>query len=199
MDARIETVLSTDPRRRLLEDGGWSIVGESWGARLRLPEPPDLSSFARAVAAVVSAGVDIRELDGSWMVSVASLEASTHADYPDTPATRQPARSSDDFVALARGGTRYVGAVDGGTLVGLTAITAHGDYAETEFTSVLESHRRRGIARAVKAASILALAADGVRTFGTGGAQVNAASIRRNESLGYVVEERWISFAEPST
>jgi GNAT superfamily N-acetyltransferase len=136
--------------------------------------------------------------DTSWMTSIAALERSTHADYPDTPATRQPSRSAEDFAALARGGTRFFGAVVGDALVGVTAITAGGDYAETEFTSVHGAHRRRGIARAVKAASILAVAADGVRVFGTGGAQVNAASIRMNESLGYAVEERWVSLAEPT-
>jgi hypothetical protein len=59
------------------------------------------------------------------------------------------------------------------------------------------AHRRRGLAVAVKAASILALADDGVRVFGTGGAAVNAGSIRMNEHLGYVIEERWFSLAPP--
>jgi hypothetical protein len=34
--------------------------------------------------------------------------------------------------------------------------------------------------------------------FGTGGATVNAASLRANEALGYVVEERWLSYRKPS-
>ena len=64
-------------------------------------------------------------------------------------------------------------------------------------TSVDPSYRRLGLAVAVKAASIKALAADGIRNFGTGGAQSNAGSIRMNEHLGYVIEERWLSLAPP--
>ena len=68
---------------------------------------------------------------------------------------------------------------------------------ETEFTSVHPAYRRRGLAVAVKAASITALAEDGVRIFGTGGAQVNTGSIRMNEHLGYAIEERWLSLRMP--
>lgn len=50
---------------------------------------------------------------------------------------------------------------------------------------------------AVKAASIMALADDGVRVFGKGGAQVNAGSVRMNENLGYAIEERWLSLKLP--
>jgi GNAT superfamily N-acetyltransferase len=67
-------------------------------------------------------------------------------------------------------------------------------HGETEFTSVLSDYRGRGIGQAVKAASILALASEGVTTFGTGGAGLNEASLRANRALGYVVEERWRSY-----
>ena len=68
---------------------------------------------------------------------------------------------------------------------------------ETEFTSVDPAHRRKGLAVAVKAASIIALAADDVRIFGTGGAEANSGSIRMNEHLGYSIEERWLSLTMP--
>jgi hypothetical protein len=66
------------------------------------------------------------------------------------------------------------------------------------FTSVLAAYRRRGIGQAVKAQSILALYADGVRLFGTGGAALNDASLGANLALGYIVEERWRSYAPPA-
>jgi len=49
------------------------------------------------------------------------------------------------------------------------------------------------VATAVKAASVLALAADGVRVFGTGGAGSNAASLGMNQAVGYRVTERWLT------
>ena len=54
----------------------------------------------------------------------------------------------------------------------------------TEGTSIHRSCRHSGLAIAVKAASITAVANEGVRIFGTGGAQINAGSIRMNEHLG---------------
>lgn len=219
MEPRTETMLSTDPRRSELEAAGWRLAGESWGARLRLPDPPDLSPILGRAAA---AGFDVMELDATWIPRIVDLERLTHADYPDTPATRQPQRSERDVDDLYRAGTRFFGAANGSgsdgrvaddpvaddpvvsdrphgdrALVALTAVTPHGEYAETEFTSVDPIYRRRGLARAVKSASIVTLAGEGVRTFGTGGAQVNAASIGMNESLGYVIEERWVTLEEP--
>jgi hypothetical protein len=69
--------------------------------------------------------------------------------------------------------------------------------AETEFTSVARAYRRQGLSIAVKGASIVAFASEGASVFGTGGAAVNAASIAMNESLGYVLTERWISYETP--
>lgn len=46
----------------------------------------------------------------------------------------------------------------------------------------------------MKAASILALASEGVNTFGTGGTGINEASLQASRALGYVLEERWRSF-----
>lgn len=45
-----------------------------------------------------------------------------------------------------------------------------------------------------RSASIIALAEDGVRIFGSGGATVNEAILRTNKSLGYIVEEHWLSY-----
>ena len=78
-----------------------------------------------------------------------------------------------------------------------SAISLTTERSETECTSVHRSCRLSGLAFAVKAASVTALANDGVRIFGTGGAQINAGSIRMNEHLGYAIEERWLSLTMP--
>ncbi|TFD46998.1 GNAT family N-acetyltransferase [Cryobacterium frigoriphilum] len=197
MTADIEIVQLNDPRLQHLIEAGYVVVGESWGARLRLSEPPHRAVLTAAVVAATDQGFLIKELDDSWAPQVTALEAVNHADYPYTPATAVPQRDESEVLELWRSGYRLFGAIDAGQLVAVTVISLTTARAETEFTSVHPSYRRRGLAVAVKAASITALADDGVRIFGTGGAQVNAGSIRMNEHLGYAIEERWLSLAMP--
>ena len=193
----IEIVQFNDPRVQHLTEAGYVVVGESWGARLRLSDPPDLSALNAAVVAATEQAFLIQELDASWAPQVTALEALNYADYPYTPATEVPHRDEADVLELWRSGCRLFGAIDDRQLVAVSVISLTAERGETEFTSVDSSYRRRGLAVAVKAASITALADDGVRIFGTSGAQVNAGSIRMNENLGYAIEERWLSLTMP--
>jgi len=59
---------------------------------------------------------------------------------------------------------------------------------------VLREYRGMGIGASVAAASIIAFAAAGVRTFTAGGAGENNASLGLVRSLGFVVEEQWRSY-----
>lgn len=197
MTGEIEIVRADDPRATALLADGWTVVAESWGARLRLGEPPALDVAHAAVADAERAGYEVRELDASSAVALHDVERANHDDYPVGPATSVPDRTLSDAEALWTAG-RVFGALRQGQLVAATVIEQQDGAAETTFTSVLAAHRRRGLAVAVKAASIIALATDGARVFGTGGAAVNAGSIRMNEHLGYVVEERWLSLAAPA-
>lgn len=193
----IQIVQFTDPRAQQLMQAGYVVVGESWGARLRLSDPPDLSALNAVVVAATEQVFLIQELDASWAPQVTVLEALNYADYPYTPATEEPHRDESDVLELWRSGCRLFGAIDDGQLVAVSVISLTAARGETEFTSVHPAYRRRGLAVAVKAASITALAEDGVRIFGTGGAQVNTGSIRMNELLGYAIEERWLSLRMP--
>ena len=197
MTADVQLVQFNDPRMQDLTEAGYVVVGESWGARLRLSDPPDRAVLTAAVVAATEQGFLIEELEASWAPLVTALEALNHADYPYTPATAVPQRDESDVLELWRSGSRLVGAIDDGQLVAVSVIRLTTARADTEFTSVHRSYRRRGLAVAVKAASITALSDDGVRIFGTGGAQANAGSIRMNEHLGYAIEERWLSLAMP--
>jgi GNAT superfamily N-acetyltransferase len=200
MAEEFEVILATDPRNRDLSDAGYELVAESWGARLRLSEPPDLDLTVahEAVRRAELAGLTVRELDDSFAPALHALEQANGADYPDTPATTHRVLNEDDTRRLWSEGCRIFGALDHGLLVAATVIRHAEDRAETDFTSVLAPYRRRGIGTAVKAASIIALASQGVRLFGTGGARVNAASLGTNEALGYVIEERWLSYRKPA-
>jgi hypothetical protein len=193
----IETLRSDDPRRAVLERDGWSVVGESWGARLRLRSDTDLEPARRAVRGVTDRGTEVRELCSDDLVAFAALDASTAPDYPVTPATAHQARTAAELEALLAAGWRGFGAFEEGELLAATVARREGEQAETDFTCVRADARRRGLAVAVKGAALLALAAEGATVFRTGGARANVGSILMNEALGYVIEERWFSYASP--
>jgi GNAT superfamily N-acetyltransferase len=190
-----EIVRDDDPRRAVLEQAGYTLVGESWGARLR---DPDRELLESAVLRAAAAGLTVRELGPEYAQALWERETTNAADYPYTPATAHTARDLAGTQNLWLEGRRVFGALDGERLVGATVIQAVEDRAETAFTSVLPECRGKGIGQAVKAASILALLADGCTLFGTGGAGLNAASLGANEALGYTITERWRSYRPPT-
>jgi GNAT superfamily N-acetyltransferase len=194
--------VATDATRVVREDDpvaagllaeGWTVAHRSWGARLRQVEPERLRALVGAARgyAIVEAGP---EADAG----IAALEAAVRQDYPGGPATAPEQHDVAALAALRAGGTRFFAALADGAVVAVTAIRREGDdQAETDFTSVARDHRRRGLAEAVKAASVLALAAEGAQVFGTGGAEENAASLAMNARLGYEVTERWLTLVPP--
>jgi len=190
----VRVLRSDDPEAQRLLDAGWRPVGESWGARLRLGEPPALGPLRALVARARDAGWTVRELGPDDDADVVAHEAATRADYPVTPATEPDVVTAEGLRRLRAEGHRAFGAVGAaGDLAAVTIVGRCDGRVETLWTSVRREHRRRGLATAVKAASVLALADEGARVFGTGGAQVNAAVLAANARLGYVVEERWLS------
>ncbi|WP_460511508.1 acetyltransferase [Frigoribacterium salinisoli] len=193
----VRVVRSDDPEARRLVDAGWRPVGESWGARLRLGEPPELAPLRALVARAVEAGWSVRELEAADDPAVVAHEAATRDDYPVTPATEPDVVTAEGLQELRAEGHRAFGALDArDALAAVTVVGRRPDRVETLWTSVRREHRRRGLAAAVKAASVVALAGEGARVFGTGGAQVNAAALAANARLGYLVEERWLSLRQ---
>ncbi|GAA2752077.1 GNAT family N-acetyltransferase [Amnibacterium kyonggiense] len=172
-----------DPRAPVLLSEGYRLAHRSWGARLRRPD----------VAALRALAGDAAELGSEHDPGIAALESAVREDYPGGPATAPDLHDIASLAALRREGTRFFGVVKGGEVAAVSAIRRNGDRAETDFTAVARAHRRRGLAESVKAASVLALLADGAVVFGTGGAEENAASLAMNARLGYVVTERWLT------
>ncbi|MFD1721442.1 GNAT family N-acetyltransferase [Amnibacterium endophyticum] len=171
--------------------GGWTVAHRSWAARTAAPD--ERAPLEALVAAAAAQGCAVAELGPADDAAVEAFAASVRADFPGGLAT---APHPVDAASIARdraAGTRWFGAKNGGDLVAVTVIRADGERAETDWTAVRADHRRRGLAEGVKAASLLALAADGVCTFGTGGADENAPSLAMNRRLGYVVTERWVT------
>ena len=167
---------------------GWAIAHRSWGARLRDPDLPALRGLTEVP------GVRIDEAAPEADPGIAALESAVRDDYPGGPTTAPDVHDPAALRVLRAGGTRFFAAADPSDgIVAVTAIRRDGERAETDFTSVARAHRRRGLAEAVKAASVLALATEGATVFGTGGAEENAAGLAMNARLGYVVTERWLS------
>jgi len=186
-----EILQDSDPRCAELEAAGYRVVAESWAVRLSDPDRELLESVVRRVTA---AGITIRELGPESARALHALENTNAPDYPDTPATRREAGDLDNIRALWPT-HRVFGAFDGSRLVGATVIREHNGFGDTAFTSVLATHRRQGVAQAVKAASILAFLDIGITRFSTGGAATNQASLQANQSLGYQVTEHWRTYA----
>lgn len=195
--ADVEVVREEDPRAGELLASGWRVVGRSWGARLRLDDDFDPASYRARIATVEASGYRIVELDARWADALYRLESVTTADYPVTPATPAPEVTREATAALWEQGWRVFGAVRDGELVGATLIRQEGQRADTERTSVAATHRGRGVAGALKAASIISLAVAGARVFTTGGAAANAASLAMNRAAGYEITEIWLSLAPP--
>ncbi|MFI6827024.1 hypothetical protein ACIBG5_07980 [Kribbella sp. NPDC050241] len=185
-----EIVQEGDPRCAELEAAGYRVVAESWAVRLH---DPDRELLESAVRRATAGGLSIRELGPESAELLHALEKSNESDYPYTPATHRVVGDLATVRALWPE-HRVFGAFDGSRLVGATAIRSHEGFGDTRFTSVLSTHRRRGVAQAVKAASILAFLDVGITRFSTGGAAANVGSLRANESLGYTLTERWRTY-----
>lgn len=183
-----------DPRLSGLLAEGWTVVAESWGARLRVT-PQALRHCFGVLAAAREQGWVVRELGPDDVAAIVDLDTRC---LPDYPVTAQNGHDVPDEAAL-RGdlaaGTAWAwGAFGGdGALAGVTVLRAAGALVDTDFTAVDAGARRRGLASAVKAAAVLGLAGRGQTMFGGGGAADDVASRRANEAVGYTVTERWLS------
>jgi hypothetical protein len=188
-------VLPADaPERAELEAQGWTVVARSFGAQLdsHAVDQPRLQGLVARTADVGS----VRELSHADVDAVLALDALTIGDYPGsiatqhTPLDRQRATPSES--------RRAFGVVLGsGELVAMTFVDVDvdGSDAETDFTVVHPAWRERGFGVAAKAASVLALLADGVTRFRTGGSADNAAILAANDVVGYVRDEEWVTLA----
>jgi len=186
-----EIVQDNDPRCAELEAAGYRVVAESWAVRLF---DPDRELLESAVLRATAGGLTIRELGAESARELHALEKSNEPDYPYTPATHRVVGELAETSALWPE-HRVFGAFDGNRLVGATVIRANDGFGDTLFTSVLSTYRRRGVAQAVKAASILAFLDIGITRFSTGGAAANQASLQANQSLGYKLTEHWRTYA----
>ena len=194
LNQNTEILRDNDPRCVELESLGYKLVGESWGARLRLNSDDDLGIYSKAVTFVLEKGIELQELEVNYADALMELELINNPDYPYTPATFHDVPTIESIADLWQPGTRIFGAIHEGTLVGSIATSRKTEVVELDFASVLSEYRGQGIGKALAAAAILGWAELGIQTFATGGAAQNAASLGTVRSLGFSAEERWRSY-----
>jgi hypothetical protein len=183
--------VGSERHSRLVEDG-WTVAARSFGAELRAEDTDVGVLTSRAARA------DVREILPTDVPAVLALDAETLHDYPGGAATQHgplDARSAEPSRIRRAFGVWN----ETGVLVAMTYVhvDAQQSSADTDFTVVAPLARERGLGTAVKAASVLALLADGVRTFRTGGSAENPRIIAANTALGYVIDEEWVTLAAP--
>lgn len=187
-----------DPEHAALLAQGWTVAATSWGARLDLAGDSDLAVYDRAVGAARDAGYEVRELASTETAALVDLDTLVAPDFPDTPASHHTPLPLDLAERLARGDWRAFGAWWRGILVALTILYRFEDRWEVDRTAVEAAHRRRGLASAVKASSILTTHAEGARRWGTGGALANEGSLAVNRTLGFHLEPAWHTLLPPA-
>lgn len=198
----VRVLRADDPVRRTLEEAGWTVSSRSWAAQLHAADAdlPALRARVERVAAVAA----VRQLTDDDAAEALLLDERTRHDYPGGPATRhQPltnesARVTQARIAFGAFGTTSSSDIDA-RLLAMTYVNlaTAGDPAETDFTVVAPEARGRGLAMAVKAASIEWMLTQGVTRFRTGGSSHNAAIIAANRALGYVQDEEWVTLTAP--
>ena len=181
-----------------LQDAGWVVTAESWGARLHLEENADLALYHNAIAALPE-GVTIARLGVADAAALRHFDTAVAPDFPDYVASHHEELPPDLARLLGVEALLGHGAFINGELIGCTVAKPAEGRWEIDRTAVARRYRNRGVAAALKATSLLELHRRGVRTFGTGGAGVNAASLAMNKALGYELEPLWWTLMPPVT
>lgn len=198
MDSKFEVVNVLDPKCLELEAAGYAIVGESWGAHLRLTEPIDLDKYWERISKLRSMGYRVESLTLGFADQVLELELLNNGDYPYTPATAHALPTYDTTVGLWKPGTGVFGAFREERLIGVVATSKGSKGVSIDFGSVRKEHRGMGVGSAISSLAIITYANLGEHLFSTGGAAVNEASQATVRSLGFIVDEQWRSYEKPN-
>ena len=198
MNSEIEIVNAVDPKCQELEALGYVIVGESWGAHLRLGEPIDLGLYLEKFSRLQTLGYKVESLPLGLANQVLELEVINNPDYPFTPATAHAAPTFESTRSLWKPGNWIFGAFKEELLVGVVAASKGAKEVNIDFGSVRREHRGLGVGSAIASLAITTYANLGERLFSTGGAAVNEASNATVRSLGFTIDEQWRSYQRPN-
>jgi mycothiol synthase len=162
--------LSWVEHRGFEESGRQVELSRELGPREDKPAPPP--------------GIELAELDASHLKDAYAVWVE---GFPDMPVSPQiPAPSYEEWLEEEVSGPVTFVALDEGRVVGAAALLDRTNgLAEHGLTAVLRSHRRRGVATALKQALIHWAAANGYRELSTWTQDGNAAMQAVNLKLGY--------------
>ena len=197
MDSKFKIVNSLDPKCIELEALGYTVVGKSWGAHLRLIDPFDLNSYSEKISNLTAIGYRVEPLPLAAAQAVLELELLNNPDYPYTPATCHALPTYKSVMNLWQPGNWVFGAFKESQLIGVVAASKGEKEVNIDFASVRKDHRGLGVGSAISSLAIITCANLGERLFSTGGAAVNEASQATVRSLGFVVDEQWRSYESP--
>ncbi len=197
MSSEIEIVNVLDPKCLELEARGYKIVGESWGAHLRLSNSINLDRYSEKISRLDSLGYRVESLAPGFADQVLELEVLNNPDYPYTPATAQAMPTIESTGALWKPGCWVFGAFKEELLIGAGATSKRAEEINIDFGSVRREHRGLGVGSSIASFAIITHAKLGARIFSTGGAAVNEASQSTVRSLGFLVDEQWRSYRKP--
>ena len=194
----IEIVNALDPKCQELEVLGYAIVGESWGAHLRLSDPIDLTRYSEKISKLLKLGFRVEPLPLGFADQVLALEMINNSDYPYTPATAHGMPTIQSTRDLWKPGNLVFGAFKAELLIGVGATSKRSIGVNIDFGSVRKEFRGLGVGSAIASLAISTHANLGERPFSTGGAAINEASQATVKSLGFVIDEQWRSYKRPS-
>ncbi|HET7397427.1 MAG TPA: acetyltransferase [Intrasporangium sp.] len=138
-----------------------------------------------------------RELTGEDAAAILELDAAMAQDYPGGVATsHMPLTVASAVLTGRRRAFGVFGYRD--ELLAMTFADLDGATAEIDFTVVAAPWRGLGVGTGLKAASLLALIEDGIESVRTGGSADNHAIIRANTTIGFVIDQEWVTLTAPA-
>lgn len=191
---------------RFAERAGFEEIDRWWRSTLDLRgfEP---GLWTGVIEDVLAQGVRLVTVDHlqatnpRWEKGLHDLYVAIEQDVPEAlPIVEVP---FEDFVARSLGrdmlADGFLVAMDGDTMIGLTepqSVDADPSAVSQDLTGVRASHRRRGIAVALKAAAATWAKEKGYASIRTYNAQSNAPMLGVNERLGFVRDLGSVEYAK---